>query len=170
MNPEPVFVDTSALVALVSRDDSHHGDVAKAFALLAEQNVPLVTHSYVLVETGALVRRRFGTALFTRIGEVVWESCEVVWVDARLHSAAWSKASEGAQRGPGLVDWASFLLMREMGLSVAISLDRHFREQGSDILRLHHMVGNDWRFVRILARPGKFGAKCPPDPSMARKL
>lgn len=53
-----VFVDTSALYALLDEDDANHARAAKAFAEL--QGSELTTHAYVLVETLALVSRRLG--------------------------------------------------------------------------------------------------------------
>jgi predicted nucleic acid-binding protein len=59
---EPVFVDTSALYALLDRDDRRHADAAAIWRRLAEEARPLTTHSYVLVEAFALVQRRLGPA------------------------------------------------------------------------------------------------------------
>jgi len=66
-----VFVDTSALLALLHANDVHHARVRTLFEKLAHDQVPLVTHSYILVETGALVRRRHGVEMFRRLGETV---------------------------------------------------------------------------------------------------
>jgi predicted nucleic acid-binding protein len=130
MSASPVFLDTSALLALVHADDAHHADVVRVFKALAAAGTPLVTHSYVLVETGALVRRRFGSDVFRRIGEVVRNSATVVWVDERIHAAAWGLAEAGGRNAPGLVDQVSFLVMKDMELVTAVAVDRHFAQQG----------------------------------------
>jgi len=49
-----VFADASALFALLARDDSMHVHAKEAFARLAEQSAPLLTSSYVLVESTSL--------------------------------------------------------------------------------------------------------------------
>lgn len=51
-----VFVDTSALYALIDADDDNHAAASTRFAALRGQE--LISHSYVLVETLALVGRR----------------------------------------------------------------------------------------------------------------
>ncbi|MBM4353374.1 MAG: type II toxin-antitoxin system VapC family toxin [Deltaproteobacteria bacterium] len=130
MSAHPVFVDTSALLALVNVNDAHHGEAIRIFRELAAAEAPLVTHSYVLVEAGALVRRRFGPAAFNRVGETVRRSALVVWVDERLHCAAWEKAAAGGRKGPGLVDHVSFLVMREMDVGLVATFDGHFSKQG----------------------------------------
>ena len=54
-----VFVDTSALFALLDADDEQHHEAATVFGELAG-SVDLVTHSYVHVETIVLTARRLG--------------------------------------------------------------------------------------------------------------
>jgi len=130
MNASPVFVDTSALLALVHAQDAHHAEVVRVMQELAGKAVPLITHSYVLVETGALVRRRFGNEAFRRIGKTVQSSALVVWVDERVHVAAWESAAACGRSGPGLVDQVSFLVMKELGIGSVVAFDSHFVEQG----------------------------------------
>jgi predicted nucleic acid-binding protein len=55
-----VFVDTSAIYALVLSTDANHLRSAKTFRSLAERQARLLTSSYVLVETYALLGRRVG--------------------------------------------------------------------------------------------------------------
>jgi len=51
-------VDTSALIALLDRADPRHEAVRSTFLDLADRE--LVTHGYVVAETLAVARRRFG--------------------------------------------------------------------------------------------------------------
>jgi predicted nucleic acid-binding protein len=57
-----VFVDTSALYALLVRTDEDHAEAAKAFRGLLEAGRSLVSTNYVLVETTALLQHRIGLA------------------------------------------------------------------------------------------------------------
>ena len=45
-----VFADTSALFALMVKDDALHERAAKAFAALSLENTGLITSSFVLAE------------------------------------------------------------------------------------------------------------------------
>ncbi len=125
-----VFVDTSALLPLIDRDASEHAVVVEAVRDLARKNTPLVTTSYVLVEAGTLVRKRLGIRAFRALGSVVQQAMEIVWVDEALHTKAWSKVAAAGSRGPSLVDWVSFIVMGNMGIDHALTLDRHFVKQG----------------------------------------
>ena len=54
-----IFVDTSALLALLDRDDEFHARAATVIRSLGADDA-LLTHEYVIVETTALAQRRLG--------------------------------------------------------------------------------------------------------------
>jgi predicted nucleic acid-binding protein len=125
-----VFLDTSALLPLLDRSDRDHPAVKAALEALIAQGALLVTSSYTLVEAAALTRHRLGLAAFAALGAALDRSAEILWVDEDLHRRAWAMAAKQTRKGPGLVDWVSFLAMREHGIDTALALDRHFRQQG----------------------------------------
>ncbi len=125
-----VFVDTSALLSLLDSDDRDHAAVRDALHELVAAEVRLVTTSYVLVETGALVKRRLGMSAFRALGDAVDQAMEVVWIDGPLHRLAWRHAGVEGRKGPSLVDWSSFLVMDAEGVTSALTLDGHFEERG----------------------------------------
>lgn len=129
-----VYVDTSALLPLLDRGDRDHLAVKRAIEGLAEEGVPLVTASYVLVEAGALAKRRLGTEAFRALGSVAARAMRVVWVDEELHLEAWSHAAKEGRDGPSLVDWVSFLVMQQEGAKRALSLDVHFGRRGFEVI------------------------------------
>jgi predicted nucleic acid-binding protein len=125
-----VYVDTSALLPLLDGSDRDHLAVKGAVEALVHENATLVTASYVLVETGALAKRRLGAAAFRALGDVAERAMRVVWVDEALHAEAWSRAATEGRDGPSLVDWVSFLVMRRAGAERVLALDGHFTRQG----------------------------------------
>lgn len=129
-----VYIDTSALLSLLDKDDSRHKAVVGALSDLAKDKAHLVTTSYTLVESGALVRRRLGAKAFAALGSVISDAMEIVWVDADLHWRAWHSAEKSAGQGPGLVDWAGILTMQDQKIQTALTLDRHFKDQGFSIV------------------------------------
>jgi len=54
------FVDTSAFLAVLGRDDGNHTQAKTAWGELLEQRAPLVTSSGVLTETLAILQHRMG--------------------------------------------------------------------------------------------------------------
>jgi len=129
-----VYVDTSALLALLDKGDDHHRAVVETVARLADEDVGLVTASYTLVEAGALVRSRIGAEAFRELGTAVTAAAEIIWVDAELHHRAWQETARGPRNGPSLVDVVGFLVMEGRGLTTALALDRHFRDRGFELL------------------------------------
>ena len=129
-----IFVDTSALLSLLDADDRDHRAVRDALHELVAADGCLLISSYVLVETGALVRRRLGMSAFRALGDAVEQAMEVIWIDGPLHRLAWRHASVEGRKGPSLVDWTSFLVMDAEGVTTALTLDGHFGEQGYRML------------------------------------
>jgi predicted nucleic acid-binding protein len=127
-----LFVDTSGIVALIDRDDPSHLGTTEAFALGRSQ--PLVTHAYVVVETLAVARRRFGARVAADIIDRVLPAIEVTPVDAELHAKALAAYRESIDSSVSLVDRTSFAFMRRGGIARAIALDADFRTAGFETL------------------------------------
>ena len=125
-----VFVDTSALVAVLHAGDENHARAARSFRALLESDEELVTTSYVLVETVALLQHRFGLAAVRGFQDAVVPVLGVVWVDAELHAEGAAALLTAGRRELSLVDCVSFACMRRQGLTRAFHFDRHFRDQG----------------------------------------
>ena len=64
-----VFVDTSALMALLDADEARHAEAVQTWRRLLDDDHRLITSNYVLVEAYALVQRRLGSACGGRVGQ-----------------------------------------------------------------------------------------------------
>ncbi len=125
-----VFVDTSALYALLDRDDTQHPRALTTFAGLLK-NEELVTHSYVIVETVALTQRRLGSdAVRALANELLPAIGMTIWIDEAAHRAGMSALLATSPTDVSLVDQVSFGVMRELGLSRAFAFDDDFRAEG----------------------------------------
>jgi predicted nucleic acid-binding protein len=123
-----VLVDTSALYALLARDDQNHEAAATAFAGLRQRG-PLVTHNYVVVETVALVQHRFGLSAVRTLLDLLGP-IEVIWVDEETHRAALAALLAAPRRRLSLVDRVSFEVMHERGITQAFAFDPDFAQEG----------------------------------------
>lgn len=129
-----VFVDTAGLIAVFDNDQPAH-EAAKALWLcLLTEDEPLVTTNYVLVETLALVQRRYGMSAVRLVAETALPALTPVWVEQPLHEAGLHVFLQEGRRGPSLVDCVSFLCMRKDGLTRVFTLDPHFAEQGFEVI------------------------------------
>lgn len=55
-----VFLDTSAVLAVLNADDEYHPEADAIWRRLLETEEPLLSSNYILVETFALAQRRLG--------------------------------------------------------------------------------------------------------------
>jgi len=125
-----VFVDTSALFAVLDADDQNHEQANQAWTSLLTQEIELVCTNYVLVEIFALVQHRLGMEAARVLQEDVVPVLRVEWVDESAHYASVAALLIAARRQLSLVDCVSFDAMRRLGIKTAFTFDRHFIEQG----------------------------------------
>lgn len=130
-----VFVDTSALYAVLDRDDSNHGVAGETWRrLLSDPPTVLLTHNYVLVEIGALLQNRRGIDVVRTLYEKVVPMLRIDWLDEQRHRTAMEMVLTVARKKLSLVDCASFIVMRENSVTHAFCFDDHFAEQGFQTL------------------------------------
>jgi predicted nucleic acid-binding protein len=129
-----VFVDTSALYAVLDRDDANHSTAASAWAKIFDGieagMTDATTHSGVLIETTALVQRRLGMEAVRALHHRLVPVLDVYWLDQRLHEQAVTALLAADRRDLSLVDWASFEVMRREGIDVALAFDDDFVARG----------------------------------------
>ena len=123
-----VFVDTSALLAVLDEDDPHH-EIATRMLEAALQAGEAFTHNYIHVEAERLVRRRLGAAAARRLLEELLPAIDTIWVEPQVHRAA-INAVAGKGRAASLVDEVSFIVARSEGTEAALAFDRDFELQG----------------------------------------
>ncbi|MGQ9554016.1 MAG: type II toxin-antitoxin system VapC family toxin [Anaerolineae bacterium] len=126
----PVFVDTSALYAVLDADDDNHVPAAAKWQQLVTEQVPLVCSNYVVVETFALLQHRLGMAAAQRFDQDMSPLLRVAWVDEATHNAAVVALLIAHRRNLSLVDCTSFEIMRRLGIKEAFAFDGHFQKQG----------------------------------------
>jgi predicted nucleic acid-binding protein len=129
-----VFVDTSAVLALLSPSDEHHAASRRVFDRLQARAAPLFTTSFVLVEVYALLGRRMGPAAIEAFRTDFAPLLDIVWVGADIHEAGLDLLLERRILDLSLVDAVSFVVMRERRLDEVFAFDRHFADEGFTLL------------------------------------
>lgn len=124
-----IFLDTSAIYALADTDDQMHEDALRMFRSAQESNEEFLTHSYVLVESAALLQRRLGFKVALAFLEEA-NAFTVVWVDQELHSQGVEYLRQRNLANVSLVDALSLLLMHGKGLQSYLGFDKHFTDAG----------------------------------------
>jgi predicted nucleic acid-binding protein len=125
-----VFADTSALYALLVRDDSMHAHARRCFSHFSKQAVQLLSSSFVLVETMALLQRRVGLEAVRDFNARITPLIEILWVDGEWYNRAMQRLLLHQKRILSLVDCLSFEIMEARAITVAFTYDRYFEEYG----------------------------------------
>jgi predicted nucleic acid-binding protein len=129
-----VYVDTSAYFSLLDRADKNHQAASRVWERLVTSNADLITGNYVLVETVALLQSRLGLEAVSDFQSNIVPLIEVIWIDIDVHHAAVAAHLTANRRRLSLVDCVSFEICRELSIDAVFAFDKHFHEQGFDVL------------------------------------
>jgi predicted nucleic acid-binding protein len=121
------LVDTSALYALLDRDDRRHGDAVRLWE--ASGDLDLVAHAYVVVESIALVRARLGRQAVTALIDRLLPAIRTEPVERSLHDEA--LAEYRATEGPAsFVDRVTIVFGRRHGINSLLGFDADLETAG----------------------------------------
>lgn len=125
-----MLLDTSGLLCYLHKNEPQHQE---AVQFLNSASHGLLTHNYVLAEliALALVRRFPRPIVLAFVLELVDNpNIKMVWVDEQLHRKAMQLLVERQDKTYSLCDAVSFILMRQHGITQALTTDRHFEQEG----------------------------------------
>ncbi len=125
-----IFADTSGLFALLVKNDYMFVRARENFNYFAENNAQLVTSSFVLVETTALLQRRIGLMPVNDFYTKILPLIEIVWVDDKWYAKGMQRLLTQNNRDISLVDCISFEIMETLQIKWAFAFDKHFEENG----------------------------------------
>ncbi len=128
-----IFIDTSALLAVLDESDSHHRKAKPFWTKIIGDGDVLLCHNYILVETSALVSRRLGMEAIRVFEQDIIPILNIIWVTKEVHCAAAGAQLAANRSALSLVDCVSFEVMRRTGVQKAFAFDRHFRDYGYDL-------------------------------------
>lgn len=123
-----MFLDTSGLLCLLSVREIHHQHAKELFT----NSKASVSHTYVIAELIALATargmpRKIVLEFITCLADV--PEVELISVDKELHRQAMELLWNRLDKSYSLCDAVSFILMREKGISEALTTDHHFAQE-----------------------------------------
>lgn len=126
------FLDASGLIAVANTDDQWHSEAEVAWNNLIASATPLVTTSLVLLELGdglsRINQRTLALALYDRLRASA--RVRIISASSELETAAWELFRERPDKTWGVTDCASFVVMRQLGIETAFTVDHHFEQAG----------------------------------------
>ena len=137
MTRASLFVDTSGWAAALDRGDTYYQQTQQIIQRAYQQQRPLITSNYVLSELAPLLERRnvARTTLLLAMRTIRADPrVSIVHIDKATDDEAWALLDARLDKQWSLVDASSFILMRRMGITEALTNDHHFEQAG--LLRL----------------------------------
>ena len=129
-----LLADTSALLALVLRDDRNH-EAAAAF-VRAHPQARFVLSELILAEVATRIRVRAGAGRAVAVARGLLDSrrYELFFTDAELLGEALTRMDRFADKRLSLTDCSSFALMDRLAVQSAFTFDVDFRNCGYHML------------------------------------
>lgn len=136
MASRDVFVDSGAFHAMLITTDLLHRATLGQLKRLQKERRPLVTTDYVISETVTLLKRRGSSFQVGNLFEVIDHSphLSVEWIAEDRFAATRDFILKHNDHDYSFADCTSFIVMRELKITEALTADRHFREAGFEPL------------------------------------
>ena len=128
-----IFVDTLFVVALINQRDQYHyqsSELANKF-----EGYPLLTTDAVLLEIGNALARNYkdkGVKIIEQF--FASDEVEIVRLTPQLFEQAFNLYKTHEDKAWGLVDCISFVVMKQTGITQALTFDQHFVQAGFQAL------------------------------------
>jgi uncharacterized protein len=125
---EDIFVDTSAWIALVDKDDSHHKEAASSYPSLLKNHRNLITSNFVIAETYIIILNELGHKLAIDFLEKLKASPRVlkIYSNEDIEAEAEPILAKYSDQDFSYTDAVSFVIMKRQKIRKAFSFDKHF--------------------------------------------
>lgn len=129
MAKKAVFLDTSGFFSWLSANDERHDRAVKFFT---STNRVLITTDWIIAETCNLFVARRAPQMVRTLFRALDESVgiQLIAIDSERFREARSCFLKCEDHAFPLTDCSSFVVMRELGITDALTADRHFHVMG----------------------------------------
>lgn len=127
-----VLLDTQGLIALLNTGDMLHAKARELWARLGRDGYFVTPTDWIIAETGnGLVRTRARRRFPAMIRSLrTSKRVQIVFVTEQLLHRALSGYESRTDKSWGLVDCASFEVMKDNEITEAFTDDKHFKQAG----------------------------------------
>lgn len=132
-----VYIDTSAFLAVLNAGDEYHAQALPIWnMLLDDDQIKMHTNSFVLVESYALIQNRLGFDAVKTFYKDMNPVLVIHWVEKHIFEKSILPLLSANRKKISLVDCTSFITMLTVNINKVFTFDRHFKEQGFEMLSL----------------------------------
>lgn len=132
-----MFVDTSALVALINEEDSYHSQAIELFTKCHENNSYLVTSHYIVSEFITMMRCSYKKPIekiVTFIRNIQVSEIEIFGISKEVFDDAINFLLKYEDHYFSVTDCISFIVMKELKTKDVLTTDKHFTIAGFNCL------------------------------------
>jgi predicted nucleic acid-binding protein len=134
MRFDKFFVDTSGWADFFIRTQSSHFEAQRLIVEAQSKGMGIFTTNYVITELVALMHARFRVSPQVQINWIDTlrhtDWVQIIHIDRTTDEAAWELCKSRPDKRWSLVDCASFVVMREKHILLALTEDHHFEQAG----------------------------------------
>ena len=131
-----IFVDADALIGLRVKEDAHYNIAKQILNDLEEEGETLVT-SWQAVDK-VTTKLAYFDKKKNALDFLKWlfkSDVEVVYIDNRLAKKAVKKFKEQTSKRVSLTDCTNMVIAEEMGVRQIFSFDKHYEQNGLELLK-----------------------------------
>jgi predicted nucleic acid-binding protein len=127
-----VFLDTNGWITLLNSTEQLHKQANDLWLELGRSGYRIVLTDWIIAETGNGLARSTAREHFTNANDRISRNSavQIVFINAALIEKAAALYKSYADKSWGLVDCASFVVMRERGITDAFTSDHDFEQAG----------------------------------------
>jgi hypothetical protein len=131
-----IFMDTAFLLAVIDSSDTYHNIAIECYQKLIKEKRSVITTEAILIEIGNGLSkfkwRQIAHQWITRIqkSNTIFK---VIPITTEILNNAIELYSSRPDKEWGLTDCSSFVVMQQLDLTKALTVDRHFEQAGYKI-------------------------------------
>jgi len=128
-----LFVDTSAFYAIEdTSDENHKSAIDYREQIRYNENIQLITSSYIINEALTLMKDRLGYDSAIKFGRKVRDSkiIRIIHIAQELEEKGWKLFVKYKDKEFSFTDCVSFALMERYNTTKAFAFDKHFEQYG----------------------------------------
>ncbi|MBM3705664.1 MAG: type II toxin-antitoxin system VapC family toxin [Actinobacteria bacterium] len=129
-----IFIDTSAIFALVDSDDEFNERAGKIFKNILESDEKLITSNYIILETVFLLQKSFGLLAVNDFKKKILPLISIIWINEKIHNNCLNNMIFAQKRKISLTDYCSFYIIDDYNIDKVFTFDSHFKEKGYNLL------------------------------------
>lgn len=130
------FVDTSAFIALIDKDDQYHSKAKEFYHDKLKPPFKLITTNFIVCETINFLRSRLPLKYAVEFREDILSSrvLSTIHVTQKIEDSAFNLMKTHKDKTFSFTDCTSFVTMKELGINASFTFDDHFRQMGFTVV------------------------------------